>query len=589
MCKRMRGKSRIGLPALKYAKRLYMAIGTPKALACYLLLINHEYEQLANMDVDPSHYNSALDYFLDAQAVKLLSKYEKLPTGIDTESVALEKFVEAELQCRDTNQRLAVPDPFNRDQGFGSILHRTRRKIAQVVGVLPPLDQLDFRFGPGASTGVRKETSVYNKVTSTLECTRSMLPILGDFLMEFPSLSGDKSERQIDIFEGSELTFVPKNAKTQRPICIEPLLNGLMQKGVGTHLRHRLRRFGINLNDQGVNQKLASLAYDAELSTIDFSSASDTISYMTVLDLFPIEWVEFLDHSRSPSYFYEGNWYDFEKFSSMGNAYTFELETIIFFALACACCEELGVSYSVGENLSVYGDDVIIPRSVYDLFSEVSSHLGFSVNQEKSFHDGPFFESCGCDYYEGFPVRPFYIKKDVANLRGIYYVTNQTLQFTGAVREISHLRCKEDISEILFRLDSLHGWCISLAPKRLRLPVPFGAGDGGFIAPFDVARPASAHSFQEYAGWNGFIYRALRESAIVVEFEAWDYVPMLYALYYAGGSTWCGRLTKQPPDPLDNGKGYSLRNRTKFRWIKSFWPGAWPDCPFWGEKAISMM
>jgi hypothetical protein len=37
--------------------------------------------------------------------------------------------------------------------------------------------------------------------------------------------------------------------------------------------------------------------------------------------------------------------------------------------------------------------------------------LGMKVNAEKSFFEGPFRESCGADYFNGFPVRGVYCKK----------------------------------------------------------------------------------------------------------------------------------------------------------------------------------
>jgi hypothetical protein len=88
-------------------------------------------------------------------------------------------------------------------------------------------------------------------------------------------------------------------------------------------------------------------------------------------------------------------------FSSMGNGATFCLETLIF---AAAC-------YAVGSRrFRVYGDDVIIEPECYDEYLRLTRFLGFSINHDKTFRDGPFRESCGLDVWNGVDVTPVYIR-----------------------------------------------------------------------------------------------------------------------------------------------------------------------------------
>lgn len=147
-----------------------------------------------------------------------------------------------------------------------------------------------------------------------------------------------------------------------------------------------------------------------DLATIDLSMASDTISYGIILELFPQGWFELMDQARAPSYKIENKWYDYHKFSAMGNGFTFEMESLLFFALASAVAEHLEETGPV----SVYGDDIIIPTNCSELLIEVLSVCGFSINKEKSFIDGPFRESCGGDYFEGYDVRAFYLKDKIS-------------------------------------------------------------------------------------------------------------------------------------------------------------------------------
>lgn len=576
-----------------YAEELFEALDSPVSLGAYLRLKHGEFDQLAEMSIDPLDYACPADFFIDYQAVKAVSKLESLPTTFDRRGNAIKKFLEAEEQCAQTNARFESRSrgDYQFPPSVNSVLLRTSRKITSILGDVPEYSELNFRFGPGAAYGVRGETSVYNKVISGLECTSAMLPILGEFLTEFPGWipAGDQ---HVDLVQGSELTFVPKSAKIHRPICIEPLLNGLYQKGVGDYMRKRLRRWGVNLNDQTVNQKLAAYAGTRSLCTIDFSSASDTIAYMLVLDLLPLPWFEFLDVARCPQFEIEGCSYYFNKFTSMGNAYTFELETLIFFAIAVSCCEQLGVEYDVGETLHVYGDDVIIPRAAYDLFHEVCSQVGFSVNVEKSFTEGPFYESCGEDYFMGTFVRPILFKKEVKSVEDLFYVTNATLTIQGRLEALMGTQASPRHVRVARRLASLHAWCLRRIPKRLRFPVPYGSGDGGVVADFDVSAPRRAPK-----GWDGYRYRSVRRQPVKMRPPEGEF-PMAYALYHAGLSAGLTNGTDCPlslnffrdlPSSDDKGEGYTVRNRTRPYVSKNIWFGSWPLAPArWGDEALRL-
>ncbi len=93
--------------------------------------------------------------------------------------------------------------------------------------------------------------------------------------------------------------------------------------------------------------------------------------------------------------------------SSMGNGFTFPLETLVFWALAESCREI--AAPSSGVRTLTYGDDIIIARDAYPLLLDVFRSVGFTLNVKKSYSDGRFRESCGADYILGSPVRPVYI------------------------------------------------------------------------------------------------------------------------------------------------------------------------------------
>lgn len=579
---------RCRVSALDLAPRVWEALNTPVSLSCALLFKYGEHEQLARKKIDPLHYESAVSFFPDHQAVKLLAKYPGLKTGIDTDAVAREKFLAAEIQCMKTNARF-------RDFSSGSIqfeprveriLSSARRKIARILGRVPDLSEMDFRFGPGATFGVRGETSPYNKVIAGLECTDALVDCLPEFLEEFPGWI-DPGLHDVTVYPGSQLAFVPKDATTGRPICIEPLLNGLMQKGIGSWIRQCLNRVGIDLDDQSVNQKLAALAQELGLATVDFASASDTIAYLVVLDLLPIDWVVFLDRCRSPSFWDGKHWVDFHKFSSMGNAYTFELETLIFYAVAKACCDELGIGTTVREDISVYGDDVIIPSGAFDLFQEVSEVLGFTVNSKKSYKEGLFYESCGHDYFDGKFVRPFLWKRDFSKLTSAFYAAN-SIRRLGKLSNSLHSKEGCDANFL-----AVYNRAVAGIPARLRRKGPEGFGDGHLISDFDDATPPLARD-----GWCGFIFDSFQECAILHSPKGDGGWPAAYALYSAlsASQSWD---RKMPPtgdvrelaiwasqlklrEPVHASKGYSVRDRTKIKKVSTFCPsGRWVNMGPW--------
>ena len=227
-----------------------------------------------------------------------------------------------------------------------------------------------------------------------------------------------------DVVAGSRTLTVPKNAKTDRTICAEPTGNIFLQLGVGKFIRRCLSRVGVNLDDQSVNQKMASRALLDGLATVDLKAASDTISRELVYDLLPLEWALFLSALRCPETSIDGVRVHLEKFSSMGNGFTFELESLIFWALTSATVQHLGLVNSK-ERLSVYGDDIICPTDALPLLTHVLEACGFTINMEKTHANSQFRESCGKHYFGGVDVTPVYQKELPETLDSWYRFCNR--------------------------------------------------------------------------------------------------------------------------------------------------------------------
>lgn len=430
-------------------------------------------------------------YIALRQALAFFSKNQGLKSavGIDTRQVALSKFEEAETLCSLTNEAFTAWEEgrFQFDRLVESVLHGSARKISQILGELPQLSSLVFRFGPGASASIPKRLAHARlKLSTGVQCSEDLLPLVPRVLREVPayldSLPGEEYEaagwewKSVPCqIQAGRLDFVAKSAKTDRAIVVEPLLNTFVQQGIGLAIADRLARHGQDIHDSTRNARLAREgSLTGALATLDLSSASDTISKELVKHLLPYDWWELMLHARTSSVRYGDRLFELEKFSSMGNGFTFPLETLIFYALAVATCDDLGVRGPI----SVYGDDIILPTEAAVPYVKVLRALGFVPNPSKSFWTGPFRESCGKDYYRGIDIRPIYVK-DVLTVATAFVIHNYYVR-----------RLQPDFASRV----------LNWIPSHLRLWGPSGYGDGHLHGKWEGVRHPKSGS-HGYSGW----------------------------------------------------------------------------------------
>lgn len=355
-------------------------------------------------DIDPNAYSSVDQFKRDFAYISLLRKWPGFDIGVDREWTAFTTWREAEMRCFRTNRRLETEASTGCYSVAPSIISDAQRKIARILGRLD-IDRISelCRFGSGATADLPRGSTHAEKSCSPT-VTFDAIPLACHVLAHddlLGSLVGPFSN--LKIVEPNRMVMVPKSAKTDRPIAAEPTLNSFIQQGFGRYIRRRLKLAGVDLNDQTINQSFASRAQIDGLATIDLSSASDTLCTNLVKLLLPREWFEALDSVRCKSTTYKGRRFRLSKFSSMGNAFTFELESLIFHALISSSCT--GVT-------SVYGDDLIVPSEDYDRVLALLDWAGFIPNGNKSFGSGHFYESCGVHYFDGVDVTPCF-QKDV--------------------------------------------------------------------------------------------------------------------------------------------------------------------------------
>jgi hypothetical protein len=318
-------------------------LATARSLTVAIMLRYGDYAGILSLKVDPRHYVSAEKYFCDAQATALLKKFRGIDVpGIDRQQAALEKWLEGERDCYRSNERLSkfiygcVSTPA--DLVIDRFIRSVRKKILSWIGSAPPdLDKIEGRFGPGATFADRgRLTTVPDKMVSGPTLTPSAHWYLLPFWQTQWGRISAQGRRKLSWVNGNRHMTVPKTGLIDRSIAIEPAINVFYQLGLGTSLRRRLRNAtGWDLDHaQDIHRAVArESSITREFATLDLSNASDTVCKNLVRLLLPPRWFEELSALRSPKTFVEKGWRVLEKFSSMGNGYTFELETLIFAAI----------------------------------------------------------------------------------------------------------------------------------------------------------------------------------------------------------------------------------------------------------------
>lgn len=338
------------------------------------------------------------------------------------------------------------------------IIQRVRREIYSLnwSGILPLLQSIkieDGEFTPGAC--FECSSSLLKK----LEVLASQVPewfyepmgtrYTGAYVQSSP-IQDAEGDRNVVRIVG-----VPKTYKSARIVAPEELQRQMKARRAFSIIE-RILPPSLNLHDQSRNQEYARLgSINGSLATLDLSRASDCVTPSLIKSVFPPQVSRVLDQLTA-------KWYTLDKrsntspkftrlqqFSTMGNALTFVVETVVFWAICRAACTLAAtLTKSPIGVVSVYGDDCIVPSQWAATCVEWLEALGFIVNESKSFIDKgtSYRESCGTEWYKGINVsslfwprrqivgtiRPSVVLSDTAHLEGwdefsSWYDTTSTL------------------------------------------------------------------------------------------------------------------------------------------------------------------
>jgi hypothetical protein len=508
-----------------------------------------------------------------------------LSPGADTsdlESLTYAKFLKVNRYMKRFSRReypvrsyIQSTDPF-----LDKVLIRARALVHRVLGGLERDEWFDAcKHGTGSSIGVPYvDTGIEGKFTFPLTTTSSVVPLFFSYLSSerltldaIVDFNGyDPTGSRFELVSGSRATTVDKTTSIRRMIAIEPTLNMFFQQGLMHVMYDRMKSHGLDVDTLPERhvEKAREASIDRNHATIDFSSASDCVSTGLVQYLFPEVWFKHLTSVRSPLMTIQGCDVDLQMFSTMGNATTFPIETLVFWSLGNAVTftlENEGTNTSflpffkggcrsmyregwVNYPCSVFGDDCIVPTKVAPAFMQVCEGFGFIPNQEKSHYlaSDPFRESCGGDFHSGFPTRPIKPRAPSSSKMSamepwLYMLSNalikKYIEYFGCNLYVYHLGFMRYIEE-LFRENNL----------RIKIVPPDFPDDAGL---------------QD----NGDLHRIVRDRTVIqtVLTDPND-TPKVY---------YCRFVFRSPNTPTSPGLRYWSRLR-EFN-LASLKPDAWHD------------
>ena len=223
-----------------------------------------------------------------------------------------------------------------------------------------------------------------------------------------------------------KVVTVPKTLKTPRIIAEEPSFVLTVQHGLRSWLYETIERApivgaSVHFTDQTFNRNAAlTSSITRNYSTLDLKDASDRVTVKHVksmLQAYPQLQAAILNcrsrYAHVPGY----DKLCLTKYASMGSALCFPIEAIVFYIIVqVALHKETSTTpcfaslRKFGKEILVYGDDIVVPRTMAQCVKVALTAFQLRVNESKSFSEGNFRESCGLDAYDGTDVTPVYCR-----------------------------------------------------------------------------------------------------------------------------------------------------------------------------------
>lgn len=321
-----------------------------------------------------------------------------------TELKALTSFVSTNEQVKQTGISFSNSSPL--------LLGSVRRHVHSVLYKMRFRDIIPSH-GPGASTTPKERwTKWYDQIEAVFPYSDYMcLYYNQDHLSELGPITDEHIKAKI--------VAVPKDSRGPRLICVHPAESIWIQQGLRCELERAIeapREFGsawprghVRFDDQRPNGRIALCSSRSrKYATLDMKEASDRLSETLIQTLFGrhYKWFGCCRAQKfvvtDPSFVgYDDNLYCY---APMGNATTFPVQSLVFWAICCASMQSRG--FHQPNSVFVFGDDIIVPTSQAQAVMLDLESFGLQVNRDKTFINSQFRESCGVDAFKGVNVTP---------------------------------------------------------------------------------------------------------------------------------------------------------------------------------------
>lgn len=358
-------------------------------------------------------------------------------TSDERAAAAVLEFLEDNERCRLFNDKY---DPFQLPLFVQTVRGEVQLLLQKTLDVVPlslSVISQRMRSGPGASSDVTGIPGSYGRLgNSSMSFSTPEVRSIYRVCASFTRLTSLAEAVRFQMFGSDDLTdanaiflSVPKTNEKDRGICTQPSGNMALQLATHDVLAEVLQKaYGCDLEtQQSFNQDLAK--YGSRITkhmenrtwkfcTVDLSRASN-FSWNLIQDMFPAEWVTWLTAIRSNGMkMPDGSVVEKHMCSTMGNGFTFSLMTLFLSSIIVTLYKLAGLQLYDVEPLTgkrvktwaVYGDDIIVDKSVVNALYSVLDSFGFLINTKKTFDSGLFRESCGSDWFDGYPVRPVFLE-----------------------------------------------------------------------------------------------------------------------------------------------------------------------------------
>lgn len=363
---------------------------------------------------------------------------------------------ESYLGFADSQRGFGLPPTSTRSS---MVIERARSIVTDILGTFDFTKFFGYcAFGKRAAYNLKYRESYLDVRVTTLNGTPAQkewfkAALCYDLQLHRVCRRGLKKYRVTDVLD---VQAVPKSFKAARIMAPDTTVGGFLSRGLGSYVRAQLEaNTHIDLKtQQQLHKEQALLASsDGYRCTIDMKKASDSYVWDHIVALVPEDWQGAIDVCRTPKAKVPGvGTIDLRSVMLMGSGHTFPLQTLLFYSICKAVLELMGSSAKV----DVYGDDIMFPAE-YSHYVIASLHdLGFSVNVEKSFIDGPFKESCGGDYHTGVDVRPFMPEHECGLVDRYHYAELLHKLANGLLRRWDY--CEVERSYDLILIELLRLW-----------------------------------------------------------------------------------------------------------------------------------